>query len=117
MLIWFLSVDSVQTALRDAISSISTSKQYLNLPSLQQLPAFLSGGKIQNGNSEGEVVITQDTEEDKETCSDSVDSNVDDVMDEDESQRLNFLRINCDRLTERRATDFSQVNKHTFQCL
>ena len=110
MLIWFLSVDSVQTALRDAISSISTSKQYLNLPSLQQLPAFLSG-KIQNGNNDQtDVVITKDTEEDKETtCSESVDSNNDDVMDEDESQRLNFLRINCDRLTERRATDFSQV--------
>ena len=48
------------------------------------------------------------SEKESSECEEKIDD--DDIIDEDESQRLNFLRTNCDRLTERRATDFSQVN-------
>ena len=102
------SVETVQTALRDAFSSLSSSS-YLTIPSLPQLPSIIIGKKeTENTNTQVEVEIEVASEKESSECEEKIDD--DDIIDEDESQRLNFLRTNCDRLTERRATDFSQVN-------
>ena len=98
----------MQTALRDAFSSLSSSS-YLTIPSLPQLPSIIIGKKeTENTNTQVEVEIKVASEKESSECEEKIDD--DDIIDEDESQRLNFLRTNCDRLTERRATDFSQVN-------
>ena len=89
-----ISVESVQTAMRDVLTSLS-SQPYLSIPALPPLPHLTTISK-QFASSESIEDVNNDDQ--------------DDVSDHsDEIQNLNFLRTNCDRLTQRRATDFSQV--------
>ena len=85
--------------MRDVLTSLS-SQQYLSIPALPPLPQLNTTISKQFASSECiEDVNNDDLEED-------------DVSDHsEETQNLNFLRTNCDRLTQRRATDFSQVNR------
>jgi len=88
-------VESVQTAMRDVLTSLS-SQPYLSIPALPPLPHLTTISK-QFASSESIEDVNNDDQ--------------DDVSDHsDEIQNLNFLRTNCDRLTQRRATDFSQAN-------
>ena len=92
-------MDTVQTAMRDVINSIS-SQSYLTIPTLPQLISVTKKFASTEAVAEVEIVKNDDDDDVKE------DSN-DDVSDSD--QTLNFLH--CDRLKDRRATDFSQVMK------
>ena len=73
-------MESVSTAVRGALSSLP-GQQYLTIPAL---PTF---------RQPAPETASSDTEEEEE-----------------EDISLAFLRSKCDRLTERRATDFSQVD-------
>ena len=97
-------MDSVGTAMRDVINSIS-SQSYLTIPTLPQLISVTKKFTSSEAVTEVEIVENDDNIDDEEAKEDSND----DISDGD--QTLNFLRTNCDRLTDRRATDFSQVMK------
>ena len=80
-------MESVSTAVRGALSSLP-GQQYLTIPAL---PTFRQPAPSPAPAPETETA-SSDTEEEEEDIS------------------LAFLRSKCDRLTERRATDFSQVD-------
>ena len=82
-----VAVESVSTAVRGALSSLP-GQQYLTIPAL---PTFRQPAHSPAPAPETETA-SSDTEEEEEDIS------------------LAFLRSKCDRLTERRATDFSQVD-------
>ena len=77
----------MSTAVRGALSSLP-GQQYLTIPAL---PTFRQPAPSPAPAPETETA-SSDTEEEEEDIS------------------LAFLRSKCDRLTERRATDFSQVD-------
>ena len=81
-------MESVSTAVRGALSSLP-GQQYLTIPAL---PTFRQPAPETAPAPETETA-SSDTEEEEE-----------------EDISLAFLRSKCDRLTERRATDFSQVD-------
>ena len=83
-----VAVESVSTAVRGALSSLP-GQQYLTIPAL---PTFRQPAPSPAPAPE---TASSDTEEEEE---------------EEEDISLAFLRSKCDRLTERRATDFSQVD-------
>ena len=95
-------MDTVQTAMRDVINSIS-SQSYLTIPTLPQLISVTKKFASTEAVAEVEIVKNDDDDNDDDVKEDSND----DVSDSD--QTLNFLH--CDRLKDRRATDFSQVMK------
>ena len=82
-------MESVSTAVRGALSSLP-GQQYLTIPAL---PTFRQPAPETAPAPETETA-SSDTEEEEE----------------EEDISLAFLRSKCDRLTERRATDFSQVD-------
>ena len=86
--------------MRDVLTSLS-SQQYLSIPALPPLPHLSTTISKQFASSECIEDVNNDDDQEED----------DDVSDHsEETQNLNFLRANCDRLTQRRATDFSQVN-------
>ena len=91
----------MSSAMKDVLNSLS-SQQYLNIPSLPSLSSvtksFTSTEAVnvsidecdQDENEEEEIIDTEATEADKDLS-------------------LEVIRAKCDRLNDRRATDFSQV--------
>ena len=83
-----VAVESVSTAVRGALSSLP-GQQYLTIPAL---PTFRQPAPSPAPAPAPETeTASSDTEEEEDIS-------------------LAFLRSKCDRLTERRATDFSQVD-------
>ena len=93
----------MSSAMKDVLNSLS-SQQYLHIPSLPSLSSvtksFTSTEAVnvsidecdQDENEEEEIIDTEATEADKDLS-------------------LEVIRAKCDRLNDRRATDFSQVDK------
>ena len=91
----------MSSAMKDVLNSLS-GQQYLNIPSLPSLSSvtksFTSTEAVnvsidecdQDENEEEEIIDTEATEADKDLS-------------------LEVIRAKCDRLNDRRATDFSQV--------
>ena len=93
----------MSSAMKDVLSSLS-SQQYLNIPTL---PSLSSVTKSFTTSTEAVNVsineCDQDENEDEEI--------IDEVREADKDLSLDVIRAKCDRLNDRRATDFSQVNK------
>ena len=86
--------------MKDVLSSLS-SQQYLTTPPLPSLSSVTRSF----ASPETVTVTTTEIEEDEN----SEEEISDDVTEADKDQTLQLLRANCDRLKDRRATDFSQV--------
>ena len=93
----------MSSAMKDVLSSLS-SQQYLNIPTLPSLSSVTkSFTKTETVNVNSDEV-DQDENEEEEM--------IDEVMEAEQDLPLEDLRATCDRLSDRRATDFSQVNMH-----
>ena len=86
--------------MKDVLSSLS-SQQYLTIPTLPSLSS------VTRSFASPETVTVTTTEIGEDENSEEEIS--DDVTEADKDQTLQLLRANCDRLKDRRATDFSQV--------
>ena len=83
--------------MKDVLSSLS-SQQYLNIPSLPSMSSVTKSFKSTEAVSVSIDEVDQDENEEEEI-----------IVDKDLT--IEDLRANCDRLNDRRATDFSQVNR------
>ena len=90
----------MSSAMKDVLSSLS-SQQYLTIPTLPSLSSVTRSF----ASPETVTVTTTEIEEDEN----GEEEISDDVTEADKDQTLQLLRANCDRLKDRRATDFSQV--------
>ena len=86
----------MSSAMKDVLSSLS-SQQYLNIPSLPSMSSVTKSFKSTEAVSVSIDEVDQDENEDEE------------IIDE-KDLTIEVLRAKCDRLNDRRATDFSQVN-------
>ena len=89
----------MSSAMKDVLSSLSN-QQYLNIPTLPSLSS------VTKSFTSTEAVNVSINECDQ-------DENQDEVREADKDLSLDVIRAKCDRLNDRRATDFSQVNKIT----
>ena len=88
----------MSSAMKDVLSSLS-SQQYLNIPSMSSVTrSFTSSEAVSVSIDEADL----DENEEEEIT--------DEAMEADKDLTIEVLRANCDRLNDRRATDFSQVN-------
>ena len=87
----------MSSAMKDVLSSLS-SQQYLNIPSLPSMSSVTKSFKSTEAVSVSIDEVDQDENEEEEI-----------IVDKDLT--IEDLRANCDRLNDRRATDFSQVNR------
>ena len=87
----------MSSAMKDVLSSLS-SQQYLNIPSLPSMSSVTKSLKSTEAVSVSIDEVDQDENEEDEI-----------IVDKDLT--IEDLRANCDRLNDRRATDFSQVNR------
>ena len=83
--------------MKDVLSSLS-SQQYLNIPSLPSMSSVTKSFKSTEAVSVSIDEVDQDENEEEEI-----------IVDKDLT--IEDLRANCYRLNDRRATDFSQVNR------
>ena len=87
----------MSSAMKDVLSSLS-SQQYLNIPSLPSMSSVTKSFKSTEAVSVSIDEVDQDENEEEEI-----------IVDKDLT--IEDLRANCYRLNDRRATDFSQVNR------
>ena len=85
----------MSSAMKDVLSSLS-SQQYLNIPGISSVTRSFTSTEAVSVSID-EVDLDENEEEE--------------IIDEaDKDLTIEVLRANCDRLNDRRATDFSQVN-------
>ena len=94
----------MSSAMKDVLSSLS-SQQYLNIPTLPSLSSVTKSFTSTEAVNVSINECDQDENEDEEI--------IDEVREADKDLSLDVIRAKCDRLNDRRATDFSQVNKIT----
>ena len=87
----------MSSAMKDVLNSLS-SQQFVNIPSL---PGMSSVTKSFNSTEAVSVSIDKEDQ----------DENEEEEITDEKDLTIEVLRANCDRLNDRRATDFSQVNK------
>ena len=88
----------MSSAMKDVLSSLS-SQQYLNIPSMSSVTSSFTSTEAVSVS-----IDKVDLEENEEM------EITDEVTEADKDLTIEVLRANCDRLNDRRATDFSQVN-------
>ena len=88
----------MSSAMKDVLSSLS-SQQYLNIPSMSSVTRSFTSSEAVSVSID-EVDLDENEEEEI----------IDEGMEADKDLTIEVLRANCDRLNDRRATDFSQVN-------
>ena len=96
----------MSSAMKDVLSSLSSGQQYLNIPSL---PSLSSVTKSFASSAEAVNVSIDECDQDVNDEEESTDE----VTEVDKDLTLEVMRANCDRLNDRRATDFSQVSRIT----
>ena len=84
--------------MKDVLSSLS-SQQYLNIPSMSSVTRSFTSTEAVSVSID-EVDLDENEEEEI----------TDEATEADKDLTIEVLRANCDRLNDRRATDFSQVN-------
>ena len=95
----------MSSAMKDVLSSLSSGQQYLNIPSLPGLSSVTKSFASAEAVNVSIDECDQDVNEEEES--------VDEVTEVDKDLTLEVMRANCDRLNDRRATDFSQVCRIT----
>ena len=88
----------MSSAMKDVLSSLS-SQQYLNIPSMSSVTRSFTSTEAVSVSID-EVDLDENEEEEI----------IDEATEDDKDLTIEVLRANCDRLNDRRATDFSQVN-------
>ena len=88
----------MSSAMKDVLSSLS-SQQYLNIPSMSSVTRSFTSSEAVSVSID-EVDLDENEEEEI----------TDEATEADKNLTIEVLRANCDRLNDRRATDFSQVN-------
>ena len=88
----------MSSAMKDVLSSLS-SQQYLNIPSMSSVTRSFTSTEAVSVSID-EVDLDENEEEEI----------TDEATEADKDLTIEVLRANCDRLNDRRATDFSQVN-------
>ena len=88
----------MSSAMKDVLSSLS-SQQYLNIPGISSVTRSFTSTEAVSVSID-EVDLDENEEEEI----------TDEATEADKDLTIEVLRANCDRLNDRRATDFSQVN-------
>ena len=88
----------MSSAMKDVLSSLS-SQQYLNIPGISSVTRSFTSTEAVSVSID--QVDLDENEEEEIT---------DEATEADKDLTIEVLRANCDRLNDRRATDFSQVN-------
>ena len=88
----------MSSAMKDVLNSLSSQQFVLNIPSL---PGMSSVTKSFNSTEAVSVSIDKEDQDENEE---------EEIIDHEKDLTIEVLRANCDRLNDRRATDFSQVN-------